>query len=840
MHVGERIIQAPIEDEMKDSYIDYAMSVIVARALPDVADGLKPVHRRILYSMHRQGLTPGKPFKKSASTVGDTLAKYHPHGEASIYDAMVRMAQDFNMRYLLVSGHGNFGSVDGDPPAAMRYTESRLAPLSVELLEDLDKETVDFRPNFDNSLEEPMVLPSRIPNLLINGSAGIAVGMATSIPPHNLGEIVDALMCLIDNPEKDIEEIIRIVKAPDFPTGGYIMGLSGARKAFRTGKGSITMRAVTSIVEQKNNRHDIIVNEIPYQVNKARLIEQIAELAKEKKIQGIRDIRDESDRNGMRIVIELTSSAMPQVTLNQLYKHTNLQANFNVNMLALVDGVPKVLNLKEALEHYLHHRLNVVRRRSQFELRKARERAHILEGLIIALDNIDAVIETIRSSRDGAEAKVKLIERFHLSEVQAQAILDMRLQRLTGLERQKIEEEYAELLRLIGYLEELLASEAKMYQVIRKELQDVKDKYGDERRSKIMRDEETSFDDEDLIPESEVFVTVSHQGYIKRFPLSTYRRQKRGGKGVGSSKLKEEDFVEHTFVTTTHHYLLFFTNKAKVYRLKVYEIPEMSRHARGTFMMNLIQVGREEKISAIVPVRGFSEDLGFLTMCTRKGYVKKTSLAEYANITRTGILALTLDDDDDLISVYQTNGNNQVFIATRLGMGIRFHEEQIRPMGRVTRGVMGIKLRRGDHVVTMDYIEKGYQVLIITENGIGKRTPLDEYPLQNRHGTGVIATRVTPHTGPVVKAKVLQPSQEVIITTTCGYVIRMLAEEVSLQSRATMGVIIIRHEECDQVVNFSTVPVISGDNGLDEEDDDSPGNGNGEGSPGGNGNGQAS
>jgi DNA gyrase subunit A len=809
MTIKERILSSPIEKEMEDSYIDYAMSVIVSRALPDAADGLKPVHRRILYSMYKQNLQPGKAFKKSASTVGDVMAKYHPHGDSSIYDAMVRMAQDFNMRYLLVDGHGNFGSVDGDPAAAMRYTESRMTHLGVDLMTDIEKETVDFRPNFDNSMEEPIVLPAKIPNLLVNGSSGIAVGMATNIPPHNLKDIIDSLVAIIDNSEVTDDELIKIVKAPDFPTGAYIMGLDGARKAYLTGKGSVTMRGVTEIVEKKN-RNDIIITEIPYQVNKARLIEQIAEMVRDKKLSGIRDIRDESDRNGMRIVIELQQNAMPQVTLNQLYKHTPLQSNFGMNMLALVDGVPKTLTLKEALDYYLKHRFNVITRRSRFDLDKAKARAHILEGLIIALDNIDEVIKVIRGSADGNEAKEKLMTRFKLSDKQSQAILDMRLQRLTGLERSKIEEEYAEILKTIAYLEDLLASERKIYGVIREELVEVRNKYGDERRSKITFDVETSFEVEDLIPETDVFVTISHEGYIKRFPLGTYKRQKRGGKGIGSSKLKEEDFIEHTFVTTTHHYLLFFTNRAKVYRLKVYEVPEMSRVARGTYLMNLIQIARDEKITAIIPVKDFNENSGYLTMCTRSGYIKKTSISEYSNILSSGILGLSLEEDDELIGVHQTTGEQELFIATKQGKGIRFHEDQIRPTGRVTRGVKAMKLREDDEVVTMDNINRGKEVLMITENGIGKRTALEEYPVQNRHGYGVIATKVNSRTGKVVRASIILPGDEIIVTTTQGYVIRLSAEDVSVQSRATMGVIVIRLDEDDCVTGFSIIPCESG------------------------------
>ncbi len=807
MDEHQRVIDVPIEDEMKDSYIDYAMSVIVSRALPDVCDGLKPVHRRILYSMHNQNLTPARPFKKSASTVGDVMGKYHPHGDQAIYDTMVRMAQDFNMRGVLVDGHGNFGSVDGDPPAAMRYTEARLSKLSLELLDDLEKETVDFRPNFDNSLEEPVVLPARFPNLLLNGSSGIAVGMATNVPPHNLGELVDGFLKIMDEPDLDDEELFKIIRAPDFPTGGMIMGTEGARKAYKTGKGSVTIRSKTDIVEHKNGRQDIIVSEIPYQVNKARLIEQIANLVKEKKIQGIRDLRDESDRMGMRIVIELSASNnLPQITLNQLFKRTSLQNNFGVNMLALVDGVPKVLTLREAMNHYLRHRFEVVRRRTEFLLKKAKARAHILEGLQIALDNIDAIIETIRSSKDSPEAKIRLMERFQLSDVQAQAILDMRLHRLTGLERDKIDQEYAELLKMIAYYEDILGCESTMRNVIKDELLEIKNKFATPRLSEIVRGVEAGFEEEDLIPESDVFVTISHEGYIKRFPLSTYKLQKRGGKGIESAKLKDEDFIEHTFVTTTHHYLLFFTNKAKVYRVKIYEVPETSKKARGTYLMNLIQIDRDESISAIIPVRDFDEGSGYLVMATAGGFIKKTSLSEYSNITKNGILALTLEEDDELVSVHQTSGDMELFIFSRRGMAIRFKEDQIRSTGRVTKGVRGMKLRPGDRVVTADYVEEGNQVLVISEEGIGKRTPLEEFPIQNRYGYGVIGIRIVKRTGNVVRARVIHEQDEIIVTTNLGYVIRLHASEISQMQRHTQGVIIIRLDPDDTVTGFSVIP----------------------------------
>ena len=807
MDEHQRVIDVPIEDEMKDSYIDYAMSVIVSRALPDVCDGLKPVHRRILYSMHNQNLTPSRPFKKSASTVGDVMGKYHPHGDQAIYDTMVRMAQDFNMRGVLVDGHGNFGSVDGDPAAAMRYTEARLSKLSLELLDDLEKETVDFRPNFDSSLEEPVVLPAKLPNLLFNGSSGIAVGMATNVPPHNLGELVDGLLKILEDPEFDDEELFKIVRAPDFPTGGLIMGTEGAKKAFRTGKGAVTIRSKTDIIEHKNGRQDIIVSEIPFQVNKARLIEQIANLVKEKKIQGIRDLRDESDRNGMRIVIELSASNnLPQITLNQLFKRTSLQSNFGVNMLALVDGVPKVLTLREAMNHYLRHRFEVVRRRTEFLLKKAKARAHILEGLQIALDNIDAIIQTIRSSKDTPEAKVRLMERFQLSEIQAQAILDMRLHRLTGLERDKIDQEYAELLKMISYYEDILGCEDTMRNVIKDELLEIKEKYATPRLSEIVRGVETSFDQEDLIPESDVFVTISHEGYIKRFPLNTYKIQKRGGKGIESTKLKDEDFIEHTFVTTTHHYLLFFTNKAKVYRVKIYEVPETSKKARGTYLMNLIQIDRDESISAIIPVRDFGEGSGYLVMATAGGFIKKTALSEYSNITKNGILALSLEDDDELVSVHQTSGDMELFIFSKRGMAIRFKEDQIRSTGRVTKGVRGMKLRPGDRVVTADYVEEGNQVLVISEEGIGKKTPLEEFPIQNRYGYGVIGIRIVKRTGNVVRARVIHEQDEIIVTTNLGYVIRLHASEISTMQRHTQGVIVIRLDPDDTVTGFSVIP----------------------------------
>ncbi|MCL5774407.1 MAG: DNA gyrase subunit A [Firmicutes bacterium] len=791
----DRVIMAPIEDEMKESYLDYAMSVIVSRALPDVRDGLKPVHRRILYSMNNQGLTPDKPFKKSATIVGDVIGKYHPHGDVAVYDSLVRMAQDFNMRSTLVEGHGNFGSVDGDPPAAYRYTEARMSRIATELLDDLDKETVDFRPNFDNSHKEPVVLPGKYPNLIVNGSSGIAVGMATNIPPHNLSEVVDGVIKLIDKPETTGEELLKIIPAPDFPTGANIMGLEGAKQAHLTGRGSVTMRAKATIEETKGHRHTIIINEIPYQVKESNLLQHIASAVNDKRIKGISDLRDESDRNGMRIVIELQAHANPQVVLNQLYKRSDLQTNFGVIMLALVDGVPRVLTLKQCLEEFLKHRRIIVRRRAEFDLRKAKDRAHILEGLQIALDNIDAVIETIRKSQKVDEAREALVKKFKLSEVQAQAILEMRLQRLTGLERQKIQEEYGQLMKTIASLQDLLASEQKILAVIKDELIEIKKKYGDKRRSQILLEEGVEFEMEDLIPEEEVAITITHSNYIKRLPSSTYKSQKRGGRGImGVTMKEEEDFLDHIFVTTTHHFLLFFTNRARVYRVKVYEVPEASRQAKGTHIANLIPIEQGKKRSAVFTVKDFESDK-FLFMATKNGIANKTALKGYANIRKGGIYAIKLDEGDELVGVQLTSGKQEIILISKKGMSIRFPEEEVRPTGRMTRGVRGIRLRTGDEVVSMDYLTEGKQLLVVTENGYGKRTTLVDYRLQSRGGVGVKTLKVTAKNGEVVGAKVINPEEEIILTTSDGNIIRIEIEGISSMGRGTQGVILVKLEQ---------------------------------------------
>lgn len=810
---AEKVIIVPIEDEMKESYLDYAMSVIVSRALPDVRDGLKPVHRRILYSMNNLGLTPDKPFKKSATIVGDVIGKYHPHGDAAVYDSLVRMAQNFNLRKILVEGHGNFGSVDGDPAAAYRYTEARMSRIATELLDDIDKETVDFRPNFDNSQKEPVVLPGKFPNLIVNGSSGIAVGMATNIPPQNLSEVVDGLVRLIEKPETTDEELIKIIPAPDFPTGASIMGLEGAKQAYLTGRGSVTMRAKATIEEAKGHRHTIIINEIPYQVNKSKLLEQIASAVNDKRIKGISDLRDESDRSGMRIVIELQAHANPQVVLNQLYKRSDLQSNFGIIMLALVDGVPRVLTLKQCLEEFLKHRRVIVRNRAEFDLRKAKERAHILEGLQIALDNIDAVIETIRKSQKVDEARAALVKKFKLSEVQAQAILEMRLQRLTGIERQKIQEEYGQLIKTIAYLEDLLASEARILAVIKDELLEIKKKYGDKRRSQILLEEGVEFEIEDLIPEEEVAITITHSNYIKRLPSSTYKSQKRGGRGImGVTMREEEDFLDHIFVTTTHHFLLFFTNRARVYRVKVYEVPEASRQAKGTHIANLIPIEQGEKISAVFTVKDF-ESSKFLFMATKKGIVNKTALKEYANIRKGGIYAIKLDEGDELVGVQLTPVDQEIILISKKGMSIRFPEKEVRPTGRMTRGVRGIRLRAGDEVVSMDHLFAGSELLVVTENGYGKRTVLEDYRLQSRGGVGVKTLKVTSKNGEVVGARVINPEKEIILTTSDGNIIRIQIEGISSMGRGTQGVILVRLEpEC----KLSGMAVISKNEEVEE------------------------
>ncbi|MBQ1614838.1 MAG: DNA gyrase subunit A, partial [Selenomonas sp.] len=763
-----KIVPVNLEHEMKNCYIDYAMSVIVARALPDVRDGLKPVHRRILYAMQEAGMGSGKPYKKSARIVGEVLGKYHPHGDSSVYDAIVRMAQDFSMRYMLADGHGNFGSVDGDPAAAMRYTEVRMSKISELMLQDIDKETVDFTPNYDESLKEPSVLPAKFPQLLVNGTSGIAVGMATNIPPHNMGEVIDGTLMLIDNPDTSIEELMTVIKGPDFPTAGLVLGKEGIRQAYTTGRGIIKMRANAHIETMSNGKPRIVVTELPYQVNKARLIEKIAQLVRDKQIEGITDLRDESDRNGMHIVIDLRRDANANVILNQLFKHTQLQESFGVIMLALVDGKPQVLNLKQVLHYYIKHQEEVITRRTQYELKKAEARAHILEGLTIALDHLDAVITTIRESRTADIAKEALMTGFKLSDKQAQAILDLRLQRLTGLEREKIEEEYQETLKAIENFKAILADEQKILNIIKEELTAVKEKYGDDRRTKLTIDT-SEIDVEDLIAEEDVVITLTHNNYIKRMPLDTYRRQNRGGKGIKGMGTKETDFVENMLITTTHHTILFFTTRGRVYSLKAYEIAESSRTAKGTAIINLLQLEQGEKITAVIQVKGFDPDR-YLFMATRKGIVKKTSLSEFSNLRKNGLNAINLDDDDDLMGVKFTDGESYLMLGTKLGKAIAFSEDDVRAMGRMARGVKGITLSDGDEVVGMDILVRNAEVLTVTECGYGKRTSTDEYRAQTRGGKGLINMKVTEKTGCVVGIKVVRPDHELMLITTDGIV----------------------------------------------------------------------
>ncbi len=788
---------------MKNSYIDYAMSVIVARALPDVRDGLKPVHRRILYAMQEAGMGSNKPYKKSARIVGEVLGKYHPHGDSSVYDAIVRMAQDFSMRYMLADGHGNFGSVDGDPAAAMRYTEVRMSKISELMLQDIDKETVDFTPNYDESLKEPSVLPSKFPQLLVNGTSGIAVGMATNIPPHNMTEVIDGTLMLIDNPETTMEELMTVIKGPDFPTAGLILGTEGIKQAYRTGRGIIKMRAQAHIETMSNGKPRIIVTELPYQVNKARLVEKIAELVRDKSIEGITDLRDESDRNGMRVVIDLRRDSNPNVILNQLYKHTQLQDSFGVIMLALVDGQPRILNLKEILHYYVKHQEDVITRRTKYELAKAEARAHILEGLTIALDHLDAVITTIRESRTADIAREALMENFKLSEKQAQAILDLRLQRLTGLEREKIEEEYQEVLKTIEWLKSVLADEGKILQIIKDELTEVRTKFGDERRTRITYDP-SNIDVEDLIAQEDVVITLTHNNYIKRMPLDTYRNQKRGGRGVTGMGTKETDFVENILITTTHHTILFFTSRGRVYHLKAYEIAEASRQAKGTAIINLLQLDKGEKITAVIQVKEFNPER-FLFMATKKGIVKKTGLSEFKSMRKGGLIAITLDDDDELIGVKFTDGDRYVILGTRDGMAIAFDEEDVRPMGRNARGVRGIRLREGDAVIGMDNLHRDADVLTVTEYGFGKRTPTSEYRSQTRGGKGLINMKVTEKTGAVIGLRVVRPGQELMLITSEGIVIRTNIDEISVISRNTQGVMLMKTEVNDKVASLATM-----------------------------------
>lgn len=802
--IFEKIVPITLEEEMKSSYIDYAMSVIVARALPDVRDGLKPVHRRVLFGMHELGLAYNRPYKKSARIVGEVLGKYHPHGDSAVYDTMVRMVQDFSLRYPLVDGQGNFGSVDGDSPAAMRYTEARLARISEEMLRDLDKNTVDFGPNFDDSLQEPLVLPSYLPNLLVNGSSGIAVGMATNIPPHNLNEVIDGLVALIDNPKLTSADLMKYVKAPDFPTGGIIYGYDGVKEAYTTGRGRIILRAKANIETLKNDRENIVITEIPYQVNKSNLIEKIAELVREGKVDDISNIRDESDRDGMRIVIELKRDAQPTVVLNQLYKHTQMQVTFGVIMLALVHGVPKVLTLQEMMQHFLDHRMDVLIRRTKFELDAAEKRAHILEGYIIALDNIDEVIETIKKSKDVETAKNNLMKRFKLSEIQAKAILDMRLQRLTGLERKKIEDEYKETIKLIEKLRGILENERTRKKIIKDELITLKEKYGDERRTEIIKDYK-EFSLEDIIAEEDVVVTISHQGFIKRFPVSGYRKQARGGKGVTGVGTKEDDFIEHMFVASTHQYILFFTDKGRCYWLKVHEIPEGGRTARGRSIINLLEKDKEENITAFVAVKEFRDDQ-YLMMVTEQGTVKKTVLSAYGNVRKGGINAINLVPGDKLIEVKMTDGNNDVVIGTRNGFAIRFHEKDVRDMGRTATGVRGIKLTKGDKVVGLLVIRHPQtSVLVVTEKGYGKRSDINDYRITKRGGKGVITVKTTDKVGKMIAMMEVVDKDELVIISTQGMVIRQSVKDIRVMGRNTQGVRVIRLNEGDTIADIARV-----------------------------------
>ncbi|MGL5207120.1 MAG: DNA gyrase subunit A [Acidaminococcaceae bacterium] len=799
-----KVLPVWIEDEMKKSYIDYAMSVIIQRALPDVRDGLKPVHRRILYAMQEAGMSSNKPYKKSARIVGEVLGKYHPHGDSSVYDAIVRLAQDFSTRYLLVDGHGNFGSVDGDSAAAMRYTEVRMAKIAEEMLEDIEKETVDFVPNYDESLKEPSVLPAKIPALLVNGSSGIAVGMATNIPPHNLCEVIDGLVMLIENPEVEIPELMTAIKGPDFPTGAMILGNEGIVSAYRTGRGVVKIRAKAHIEPMPKNKSRIIVTELPYQVNKARLIENIAQLVQDKVIDGITDLRDESDRKGMRVVIELRHDVVPDVILNQLYKHTKMQDSFGIIMLALVKNQPMVLNLKQILEYYLEHQKEVIVRRTRYELGKAKERAHILEGLKIALDHLDEVITTIRSSANAEIARAALVEKFALSERQAQAILDMRLQRLTGLERKKIDDEYIDVLETIDWLESVLADEHKVLNIIKDDILEVRKRFGDARRTELTIDT-SNIEIADLIAEEDIIITISHQGYIKRQSLDTFHNQKRGGKGLrGGSGKKVDDFVEHLMLGSTHSNILFFTNKGRVYRQKGYEIPEGSRTVKGTSIVNILPLEQGEKITAVIPVKEFI-DSQYLFMATNRGTVKKTTLTDFDSTRKIGLNAITLDDGEDLIDVKLTDGHSSIILATRNGLAIHFSEDDVRPMGRTAHGVRGILLGADDIVVSMDTVPENGEVLTATEEGMGKRTMISEYRVQTRGGKGVINLRVTEKTGHVVGAIVLLPQQEIIMVTGAGLIIRLTADGISKFGRNAQGVKLIDLNGNDKVVAIAVV-----------------------------------
>jgi len=812
-----KIVPIGLEEEMRRSYLNFAMYVIVDRALPDVRDGLKPVQRRILNTMLEIGLRPDRPFKKSARVVGETMAKYHPHGDAAIYDAMVRMGQDFSYRYMLVQGHGNFGSIDGDPPAAMRYTEARLSRLAMEMLRDIDKETVDYGPNFDDSLEQPLVLPARFPNLLVNGATGIAVGMSTNIPPHNLTEVINALIDMIDNPDITVDGLMKHIKGPDFPTGGLILGREGIKEAYRTGRGRILIRARARIEQMQGGKHRIVVTEIPYMVNKAALVEKIAELHNEKKVDGITALRDESDRSGMRIVIELRRDVNPNIVLNQLFKHSQLQETFSVIMLALVNGEPKVLDLKGMLYHYLEHQKDVVTRRTKFELRKAEERAHILEGYRIALDHIDEIIHIIRHAESDQDAKTKLMERFGLSERQAVAILDMQLRRLTGLEREKIESEYQELVKTIARLKEILGDERKLFGLIKEELAEIRDKYGDERRTEITA-AQGDIEVEDLIADEDIVVTLTHHGYVKRLPLTSYRSQKRGGRGVTALSTKAEDFVEHLFITSTHTYIVFFTNKGRVYRLKAHEIPEAGRNARGTAIINLIQIEPGERIQAAIPIKEYDDD-HYLFIATRNGTVKKTVLSEFDS-SYSGLIALTLDEDDEVVGVQLTDGKQDLLLVTREGQAIRFHEDDVRPMGRTARGVRGITLDPGDAVVGMDVAHPDRDLLVVTQNGFGKRTPLSEYRITGRGGKGIRTIQMTDRNGPITGIKVVREDDDIMLISLEGIMIRLSVKDISRLGRSTQGVRLMRLGENDRVVALAQVAT--------KDDDNDSGNGSGD------------
>ncbi|GGG28214.1 DNA gyrase subunit A [Lysinibacillus alkalisoli] len=806
-----------ITKEIETSFLSYAMSVIVSRALPDVRDGLKPVHRRILFGMNELGNTSDKPHKKSARIVGDVMGKYHPHGDSSIYDAMVRMAQDFSYRYMLVDGHGNFGSVDGDGAAAMRYTESRMSKIAMEMLRDINKDTIDYTDNYDGLEKEPVVLPSRYPNLIVNGTSGIAVGMATNIPPHNLNETIDAVLAIADNPSITTEELMDIIPGPDFPTGGLILGRSGIRRAYETGRGSIITRARVEIEQAKNGKETILVTELPYQVNKAKLIEKIAELVRDKKIDGITKLQDESSRQGMRIVMDVRRDANANVILNNLYKQTAMQTSFGVNMLALVDGQPKVLALKEALQHYLAHQQQVIRRRTEFELRKAQDRAHILEGLRIALDHIDDIIAIIRSSRNGEEAKPKLMERYGLSERQSQAILDMRLVRLSGLEREKIENEYQELQLLIQSLQEILSDEARIIQIIREEMVEIKERFGDARRSDITSGGAFMIEDEDLIPQEDSVITLTHNGYIKRLAANTYRSQRRGGRGVQGMGTNEDDFVEHLLFTSTHDTILFFTTKGKVYRAKGYEIPEYGRTAKGLPIVNLLNLEKEESVTAMIRVSSFDEDAYFI-FTTRLGVTKRTEVSHFANIRTNGLIAITLREDDELMAVRLTDGTKQIIIGTRQGMLIRFEETDIRAMGRTASGVRGIRLREDDCVVGMEIVEPNQEILVVSENGYGKRTSEEEYRLQTRGGVGIKTLQITDKNGPLVAVRTVTGEEDIMLITVEGMLIRMATEDISSIGRNTQGVRLIRLADEEYV---ATVAKVKREEELEEIEDDS-------------------